>query len=350
MDILKNKEYGFVIPAYNPDKNLVEVVKTIENQNIGKIFIIDDGSNKSTQYVFQKLKQNITVKNIIFLKHSINLGKGAALKTVFNHILVNFPNIEGVVTIDSDGQHSIEDCLRVLKELEENDNAFVLGYRTFSKDIPLKSYVGNNISKFIYKLVLGRGFKDTQTGLRGLHKSFMKQCLTIKSNRFEFETEQLAIAVNSNINIIEIPIETIYIENNKATSFRPLVDSFKIYFVLFRYGLSSIITAIIDFIIFIVALSCGANIFTANMFARTVSIGVQFTLLDKFVFYTKAKIINFILFASYVYIMGIMSAWTQISAIENLNMSIVAAKIIVEGILFFVNFAFLRLYIFTKKT
>ena len=99
-----------------------------------------------------------------------------------------------------------------------------------------------------------------------------------------------------------------------------------------------------------IALSFGASVFTANMLARTVSIGVQFTLLDKYVFYTKAKIVNFILFASYVYIMGIMSAWTQISAIENLNMSVVAAKIIVEGILFFVNFAFLRLYIFTKKS
>lgn len=197
--------------------------------------------------------------------------------------------------------------------------------------------------------MLGRSFKDTQTGLRGLSRSFMKQCLTIKSNRFEFETEQLAIAVNNNINIIEIPIQTIYIENNKASSFRPLVDSFRIYFVLFRYGFSSIITAIVDFIVFMIALSLGANILIANMFARTASIGVQFTLLDKFVFHTKANIINFILFSIYVYIMGIISAMTQISAVENLGISVVTAKVIVEGILFFANFAFLRLYIFTKK-
>lgn len=343
---MKHSKYAFVIPVYNPDEKLLEVINEIEAKSDNQIFIIDDGSRSETQYIFEEIKQN---KNIIFLKQAVNLGKGAALKMVFNHILVNFPNIEGVVTLDSDGQHSIQDCLRVLHALEDNDDAFVLGYRTFSKDIPLKSYVGNNISKFIYKIILGRSFKDTQTGLRGLSKSFMKQCLTIKSNRFEFETEQLAISVNNNIETVEIPIETIYIENNKASSFRPLVDSFKIYFVLFRYGLSSIITAVVDFIIFMIALSFGANIFMANMLARTVSIGVQFTLLDKYVFYTKAKIMNFILFASYVYIMGIMSAWTQISAIENLNMPVIAAKIIVEGILFFVNFAFLRLYIFTKK-
>jgi len=346
---VKDNKYGFVIPAYNPDEHLLDVVKNIQNASDNTIFIIDDGSKDDTQYIFQKLLEDKNTTNIIFIQHAVNLGKGAALKTIFNHILTNFPEIEGIVTLDSDGQHSIPDCLRVLEALKENDNSFVLGHRTFSKDIPLKSYVGNNISKFIYKVILGRSFKDTQTGLRGVSKSFMKQCLTIKSNRFEFETEQLAISVNNNINIIEIPIETIYIENNKASSFRPLVDSFKIYFILLRYGLSSIITAVVDFIIFMIALSFGANVLIANLFARTASIGVQFVLLDKFVFHTKAKTINFILFALYVYIMGIMSAMVQISAVENLGISVITAKIIVEGILFFVNFAFLRLYIFTKK-
>jgi len=344
------KQYAFIIPAYNPDKKLIEVVRNIQQVSNLKIFIIDDGSKESTQYIFQKLLEEVDNTNIIFLRHAINLGKGAALKTVFNHILVNYPLINGVVTLDSDGQHSVKDCLRVLDEVKKDGNIFVLGYRTFSKEIPIKSYIGNNISKFIYKLILGRSFKDTQTGLRGLTRSFMKECLTIKSNRFEFETEQLAKAVNNkNIDIEEIPIKTIYIEDNKATSFRPIVDSFKIYFVLFRYGLSSIITAIVDFIIFSFALYFGYGILASNMFARTVSIGVQFLLLDKYVFHTKAKIINFLLFAGYVYIMGIVSAWTQISATEHLNISTISAKISVEGILFFVNFAFLRLYIFTKK-
>jgi hypothetical protein len=346
---MSNNKYGFVIPAYNPDKQLLEVIKNIQKVSKNKIFIINDGSKDESQHIFATLKEDETFKDIILIEHAVNLGKGAALKTIFNYILINFPQIEGVVTLDSDGQHAINDCLNILKVLEGSPNAFILGYRTFSKDIPLKSYIGNNISKFIYKLILGKNFKDTQTGLRGLSKSFMKQCLLIKSNRFEFETEQLAIAVNYNIEIREIPIKTIYIENNKASSFRPLIDSFKIYFILFRYGLSSIITAIVDFIIFTIALSFGSSILTANMLARTVSIGVQFTLLDKFVFYTKAKILNFIFFAIYVYLMGFISSITQVSAIEHLDISIITAKIIVEGILFFINFAFLRLYIFTKK-
>ena len=343
------QQYAFVIPAYNPNERLISLIKDIRKSSSNYIFIIDDGSvNEISKEVFNKIEEMAKEdKKLILIKHAINLGKGAALKTVFNYILTNYPKIEGVVTLDSDGQHSVKDCLRVLKVLEDEKSPFVLGYRTFSKDIPLKSYIGNNISKFIYKMVLGRSFKDTQTGLRGLDKDFMKECLKIKSNRFEFETEQLAIAVNKNIDIKEIPIETIYIENNKASSFRPLVDSFKIYFVLFRYGITSVITAVTDFIVFVIALSMGASIFWANMLARTVSIGVQYFLIGKYVFFSKASIKSFILFSIYVYVMGIVSASTQVIIVEKFNAPVVATKIVVEGFLFFVNFAFLRLYIFS---
>jgi hypothetical protein len=345
---MTNKEYAFIIPAYNPDEMLLEVVNNIQKESNNKIFVINDGSNENSKYIFEQLKDS---KNIYLIEHAINMGKGAALKTIFNHILVNFPNIVGAVTLDSDGQHSVLDSIRVLEELKSNNNAFVLGYRIFSKDIPLKSYVGNNISRFIYKLILSRSFKDTQTGLRGLSKDFMKKCLAIKSNRFEFETEQLALSTNQNndVNIVEIAIETIYIENNKATSFRPLVDSFKIYFVLFRYGFSSILTAITDFIVFLTVFQLGGSIFLSNMLARTASISVQFTLLNKFVFHTKAKWKNFILFIIYVYIMGIFSILAQIQAVEVLNISEISSKLMIEAILFFINFAFLRLYIFSKK-
>ena len=346
---MQSEKYAFVIPAYNPDENLIHLVEKILKESHYPIFIINDGSKKECDAIFEAVKK-LDNTRVSVISHAINLGKGAALKTVFNYILTNFPEIEGVVTLDSDGQHSVKDCMRVLQELEKNPKAFVLGYRTFSKDIPLKSYIGNNISRFIYHLILGYNFKDTQTGLRGLSSDFMKKCLTINSNRFEFETEQLAKAVNEHIPIVEIPIETIYIEGNKATSFRPLVDSFKIYFVLFRYALTSIITAVVDFFVFIIAIALGVNVFWSNMIARTFSIGVQYTLLDKYVFYSKAKVWSFILFALYVYIMGIVSATMQEKLIEDVNFPVIAAKVLVEGILFFVNFAFLRLYIFTKKS
>lgn len=343
-------EYAFVIPAFNPNEKLLEVVQNIRQKSDNKIFVIDDGSNDSAKYIFQKLKKSQYSK-ICFLEHAINIGKGAALKTAFNKILTEHTKIEGIVTLDSDGQHLIADALKVLGELKKDNKAFVLGFRIFGNDVPFKSYIGNNISRFVYRLALGRSFQDTQTGLRGLSKDFMKKCILIRSNRFEFETEQLTIATNkqNNINIVEIPIETIYIQDNKASSFRPLVDSFKIYFVLLRYGFSSILTAATDFIVFLIALQFGSSIFLANMLARTASIGVQFTLLNKLVFNVNAKLKAFILFVSYVYIIGILSTVVQIKATEVFSMTAISAKLIVETALFFINFAFLRLYVFTTK-
>ena len=140
-------EYAFIIPAYNPDEHLVEVVRSIRKSSSHKIFVIDDGSDEIQQYVFQKLREEINDGSLILLRHAVNMGEGAALKTVFNHILVTFPSIQGVVTLDSDGQHSVQDCLHVLDVLKKDKQTFVLGYRTFSKNIPLKSYIGNHISK-----------------------------------------------------------------------------------------------------------------------------------------------------------------------------------------------------------
>ena len=110
-------EYAFVIPAYNPDEKLLEVVQSILQKSNNKIFLIDDGSDNATQYIFRTIKG---YKDVILLRHSVNMGKGAALKAVFNKILTEYDNIEGVVTVDSDGQHAIPDCFTVLAELEKD--------------------------------------------------------------------------------------------------------------------------------------------------------------------------------------------------------------------------------------
>ena len=109
------------------------------------------------------------------------------------------------------------------------------------------------------------------------------------------------------------------------------------------------LTAITDFIVFLIVLQFGGGIFLANMLARTASIGVQFTLLNKLVFNANAKLKAFILFVSYVYIIGVFSTVVQIKAIDVFSISVISAKLIVETALFFTNFAFLRLYVFTTK-
>jgi len=345
---MNNYKYMFVIPTYNTSEAILKLIKEIQQKSHYHIVVIEDGKNKNDkQYIFDEIK---SMENTTLLHHYINLGKGAALKACFNHILVNYPEIKGVVTLDDDGQHCVSDALKILDSIKEKNNIFVLGYRLFSKNIPLKSYIGNNISKFIYRIVLGRKFKDTQTGLRGLSKNFMLQSLNIKANRYEFETEQLALSTQQDkkFEISEIPIKTIYIDNNKASSFRPLIDSLKIYFVLFRYALSSIITFVVDIIIFSLTLGMLNSVLISNLMARVVTTVVQFYLIKNFVFNTKSGLKTFILFVIYVLTMGVLSSSLQVAIDDYSNIGKMPSKLIIEIFLFFVNFAFLRSFLFKK--
>ncbi|WP_325892031.1 bifunctional glycosyltransferase family 2/GtrA family protein [Grimontia sp. NTOU-MAR1] len=347
---MEDTNYAFVIPAFNPCSNLLSLVKEIRTKTKAPVIIVNDGSSEQSSAVFDSI-HDLASDDVVILEHAINFGKGAALKTAFNHVLTKLPLVKSVVTLDADGQHTINDCMRLVEKMGENPESFVLGYRSFSKDIPLKSYIGNNISRVVYSFALGYKYKDTQTGLRGVTREFMRECLSIKSNRFEFETEQLALACRKYApgDICEIPISTIYIENNAATSFRPLVDSFRIYFVLIRYTFSSILTALTDFFVFLIAINLGLSVTPSNFAARTASIGVQFFLLNKVVFKTKASYKKLTAFVLYVYGMGLVSSWLQIGLTSQFGGSEVVAKVLVESVLFFVNFAFVRAYIFTNR-
>ncbi|QLE78718.1 glycosyltransferase [Francisella sp. Scap27] len=333
----------FIIPTKNPTSEFPKLISKLRKKSEFPIFVVDDGSDVGVEF-FSEIEK---ASNIIVLRHAINLGKGAALKTAFNEILTKYPEIDGSVTLDSDGQHSIDDALRVLKCLSDGDD-FVLGCRNFTKDIPLKSYVGNQISKKVYQFLLGRKIKDTQTGLRGLSKKFMLDCLSIKSNRFEFETEQFVVAIRNNINIHEIDIETIYIENNSGSNFNPLKDSLRIYFILLRYVSISIITFLIDITVFVFSFNLGANILLANFLARTASILFQYNASKKIVFKSSGNKYSFLLFVSYVYFSGAISVILQELLVKDLGANFLFSKIFVETILFFIGFSVVRL-LFRRK-
>jgi putative flippase GtrA len=342
--------FAFIIPAYNPDDKLVALVDQIQAQSDNLIFIVDDGSKGTSQYVFEKLNNKFLYKNIIFLKDAINMGKGSSLKKVFEYIYLELPNIKGAVTLDCDGQHSAKDAIRILCELEKSNNGLVLGCRDFNRNIPLRSYIGNNFSRFIFKIVLKKDFKDTQTGLRGLSRNFMKDCLSIKSNRFEFETEQLALAVEKNIPISEVSIETIYIEGNKSSSFRPIVDSFKIYFVLLRYFFAAVLSSLIDLIVFSISILFGLSILNSNIWGRSISLLVNFLLLRNLVFKDKNKsFLKFSVYIGYVYLIGYISALLQVAISNHFDSNLILIKIFVESLLFIINFSFLRTVVFQHK-
>ncbi|HEX3026506.1 MAG TPA: glycosyltransferase family 2 protein, partial [Clostridia bacterium] len=135
-----------IIPAYHPTEQLCHMVQDLQASGFDKIIVVDDGSGKNSEPVFQKIK----AMGCDLLTHAANRGKGRALKTAFEHFL-NFyaKDYFGVITVDADGQHIPADILRMREALLTHPDTLVLGCRNFSgRDIPLRSRLGNRMFHF----------------------------------------------------------------------------------------------------------------------------------------------------------------------------------------------------------
>lgn len=216
-----------VIPSYEPDDRLLTLLSSLRDYGFEDIVLVDDGSGMEYRHYFDEAQKKYDCK---ILRHHVNMGKGRALKDAFNYLLNSEKDMLGCVTADSDGQHTAQDIRKCMDIMILNKQSLVLGCRDFSsEDVPEKSRFGNNLTKNIMKILYGVDVSDTQTGLRGIPRDFMKKLVNVDGERFEFETNML-IATKKNCNIIEVPIETIYdSKENHQTHFNPIKDSIRIY-------------------------------------------------------------------------------------------------------------------------
>ena len=222
-----------VIPAYEPDDRQQELLKNIrdkENQMFD-IILVDDGSGANFAPLFAIAQINYACH---LQRHADNKGKGRALKTAISYILDNFPNAKGIVTIDSDGQHTYEDMMKCLAEFLQHPDRLVLGVRTFEKSVPLRSKFGNLLTRDVLGAMTGVNVSDTQTGLRVIPMSWLPKLLTVEGERYEFEMNMLLEAKEDNILICEVGIATIYLDENQSSHFDVIRDSIRIYKVFFK--------------------------------------------------------------------------------------------------------------------
>ncbi len=225
----------FVLPSLDPDDAILNLVDSLAEE-VGdsfRLLVVNDGSRAEKQPVFDNLAAR---PYCTLLTHEVNRGKGAALKTAFDYLLKNSPDIAGCVTADGDGQHLVKDIVACADILLENPGSLVLGCRAFSGDhVPWKSRFGNELTKFMFRCILRTPITDTQTGLRGIPAVFMAPCLNIPGNRFEYETQMLLETRNAGVPVQEFTIETVYFDANSGTHFHPVKDAFRIYKVIFAF-------------------------------------------------------------------------------------------------------------------
>jgi len=220
-----------VVPSYRPDERLPDRLASFRASGFRRVVVVDDGSGPDFQAIFDAVSK---MEGYIVLRHETNLGKGVALKTAFAHVLEDCPECIGVVTADADGQHAPEDCRRVGEALLDDLSAIVLGTRDFSyRNVPFRSWWGNNWTVMLFSIFYGKRIPDTQTGLRAFGRVILANLLKVPGTGYEYEMAVLCRAARSRMQLRFVPISTIYEDDNSSSHFRPLRDTVRIYRVLF---------------------------------------------------------------------------------------------------------------------
>lgn len=209
---MKKSSTWAVIPAYDEEKNIGRIIRKTKKY-VDKVIVIDDGSKDKT---YEVAKRN----SVFVLRHVVNLGKGAALKTGCDFAIKN--NAKIIIALDADAQHDPKEIPNFLERLKNND--IVFGYRRLNKNMPLILKFGNWFINKTIKLLYGVNIKDSQCGYRAFTSKTYKKIRWVASD-YSIESEMVAKTGKFNLKYKEIPIQTIYSNRYKGTT---VLDGVKI--------------------------------------------------------------------------------------------------------------------------
>lgn len=341
-----------VLPSLNPDEKLLSVVNGLLEKGFTDIILVNDGSDAAHMAPFEALKDTCTI-----LTHECNKGKGRALKTAFSYCLEHRPDCAGVVTVDGDNQHHPDDIASCAEAMLSEQDAVILGVRDFSlPEVPPKSRFGNNLTKTVFRIACGIRISDTQTGLRAIPACFLKDMTEIEGERFEYETNMLLEMKSRGIRFLEVPIRTIYIEENASTHFHPVRDSLKIYRVIFKFMISSGASCLLDLGAFFVLVfffgrwfsNENIAIFTATAVARLLSSFFNYKVNQKLVFSSGSKgtmLRYYILCVIQMCVSaGLVALFSSCFAAGSFLKTVL--KAIVDTLLFFISFRIQKEWVF----
>lgn len=329
-----------LIPAYEPDLRLVGLIQALRTPTV-RVLVVDDGSGDAYDGVFAVAAE----AGADVVRTPRNRGKGAALKTGFAWASEHAPG-EIIVCADCDGQHTPTDILRVAEAVRPD--TMVLGGRRFTGRVPLRSRFGNAVTRWVFRAVTGRRTFDTQTGLRGYPADLVPWLLAVDGDRFEYEANLLLQARAARVEVVEIPIETIYLDENASSHFRPIADSARIYAPVIRFALSGLAGAAIDWVGVLSLMALTGNLLVSVVSARVVSALVNFRLNRTLVFGDTgdartalkryAALAVAILVANYALLATL---------VDMLGVPLVLAKLVVETGLFIVSYVVQHRGVFT---
>lgn len=333
-----------LIPAYEPDEALLLLLSELKRAGF-EIVIVDDGSGEAYASLFEAAA--VYGKVISYLP---NRGKGYALRAGLSYIKDTYPADRVVVTVDADGQHKVTDAVRLCECVAGDPSALWLGSRRLTGKIPFRSRFGNSVTRLVYRITTGLRVHDTQTGLRAFRADMIPAMLQIEGDRYEYEMRVLLEFARKKTRILEMEIETVYLNDNASSHFNPVRDSLRIYKEILKYSAASLLSFLLDYGLYALLFFLTDRTVLSNVIARVFSGTFNFTLNRKLVFQSRGSVwraaLGYILLALFVLVGNSATLWllTDICRIHAL-----VAKIITEVAFFAVSFTVQHFFVFKKR-
>ena len=218
---LRMKKVGVLIPAYNEEKTIAEVVKE-SLPFVDKVLVVNDGSEARTEKKAKKAGATV-------ISHQKRKGKGAALSTGLSYLLSS--NYEFVITLDGDGQHNPDEIPKFLNAGKDKKVGIVVGFRKRSlKNMPLDRFLTNWFTSSLVSILCQQRIPDTQCGFRLIKKKAIEG-IRLYTSHFDTESEILIKVAKRRFKIKSVPIRTIYRE--ERSKIRPLIDTLRFFKLLF---------------------------------------------------------------------------------------------------------------------
>lgn len=340
------KDIVLIIPAYNPDSHLSEILEGLLYKWEGPIIVVDDGSEDKSNII------SINKNRIEVLTHYVNLGKGRALKDAINFGLIKYPDATGFLQTDCDGKYTAKDILKVAEKFFHNPTKLILGARDInSPNWPQELRVGNKIFTKVMNFTFDLHINDSQSGLRAIPRDYASFCLNLPGDRYEFDTNVILSSKKENIDIIDVLVETKFLEDDKETHFKPLKDTIEMASAIVKFAASSGACSLLDLFLFSF-FSTGVftgdlSIVLATVTARVISSTLNFLINRKVVFdadkttlKTREKY--------FVLVFGIMiSSALLVSLLTSIiPLPSIIIKLLIDFFLWFANYYFQRKWVF----
>ena len=196
-----------IIPAYNEEKNIEEVIKKVSKLGINPI-VVDDGSTDNTF--------NICDNNgAIVIRHDTNKGKGEAIKSGFDYLIKNHPEFTHLVIMDADMQYHPEEALAILNTLENNNSDLVMGHR-YWENVPFRHRLGNFVWRNAFNILFGTTLKDTNCGMMGLNRDAVEKLKDHILGGYIVDNSILIGAVKNSLKIDQTPVKVNYHRKSKV--------------------------------------------------------------------------------------------------------------------------------------